>query len=121
MSFELAKAETLSAAPSANDDVPTGLACLVIVARKHGMHLTPSQLIHDNMLSGGELGTAELVKCADNSGMTARVVRLDFDGLTHLRKALPAIVRLKDGSWMILSRVENDDENHQGVMLRDPS
>jgi len=121
MSFELAKAETLSAAPSANDDVPSGLACLIIVARKHGMHLTPSQLIHDNLLSGGEVSTADIIKCADNSGMTAKVVRLDFDGLTHLKKALPAIVRLKDGNWMILSRVESEDENQQGVMLRDPN
>ena len=30
---------------------PTGLGCLVIVARHHGMHLTVPQLIRDNVLT----------------------------------------------------------------------
>src|SRR4051812_38952174 len=81
---------------------PTGLAALVIVARQHGLHLTVSQLIHENVLGGGEVATSEIVKCANNSGMRAKVVRLDWDGLSHLKKALPAILSLKDGSKMVL-------------------
>ncbi|MGJ5206480.1 peptidase domain-containing ABC transporter [Bradyrhizobium sp. HKCCYLR20261] len=99
---------------------PTGLAALVIVARQHGLHLTVSQLIHDNVLSGAEVTTAEIVKSANNSGMTAKVVKLDWDGLSHLKKALPAIVRLKDGSSMVLLRLEGD-ENNPRVVLRDPN
>ena len=34
---------------------PSGLECLVIVARQHGLHLTASQLIHDNLLTGSEV------------------------------------------------------------------
>ncbi|CCD91731.1 putative Toxin secretion ABC transporter (ATP-binding and membrane protein); hlyB-like protein [Bradyrhizobium sp. ORS 375] len=99
---------------------PTGLAALVIVARQHGLHLTVSQLIHDNVLSGAEVSTAEIVKSANNSGMTAKVVKLDWDGLSHLKRALPAIVRLKDGSSMVLLRLEGD-ENNPRVVLRDPN
>ena len=36
---------------------PTGLGCLVIVARHHGMHLTVPQLIRDNVLSGDEVSS----------------------------------------------------------------
>ncbi|MGJ4927608.1 peptidase domain-containing ABC transporter [Bradyrhizobium sp. HKCCYLS2038] len=99
---------------------PTGLAALVIVARQHGLHLTVSQLIHDNVLSGAEVTTAEILKSANNSGMTAKAVKLDWDGLSHLKKALPAIVRLKDGSSMVLLRLDGD-ENNPRVVLRDPN
>ncbi|MGC2782050.1 MAG: peptidase domain-containing ABC transporter [Bradyrhizobium sp.] len=114
-----------SLSPSSFDAVrdgaaPTGLAALVIVARQHGLHLTVSQLIHDNVLSGAEVTAAEIVKSANNSGMTAKLVHLDWDGLSHLKKALPAIVRLKDGSSMVLLRLEGD-ENNPRVVLRDPN
>ncbi|MDA9444617.1 peptidase C39 [Bradyrhizobium sp. CCBAU 51745] len=99
---------------------PTGLAALVIVARQHGLHLTASQLTHDNVLGGGEVTAAEIVKCARNSGMRAKVVRLDWDGLSQLKKALPAIVCLKDGSKMVLLRLEGD-QNNPRVVLRDPN
>ncbi|UPK33969.1 peptidase domain-containing ABC transporter [Bradyrhizobium sp. 186] len=99
---------------------PTGLAALVIVARQHGLHLTVSQLIHENVLGGGEVATSEIVKCANNSGMRAKVVHLDWDGLSHLKKALPAILGLKDGSKMVLLRLEGD-ENNPRVVLRDPN
>ncbi|RXH16959.1 peptidase domain-containing ABC transporter [Bradyrhizobium guangzhouense] len=99
---------------------PSGLECLVIVARQHGLHLTSSQLIHDNVLSGTEVTPSEIVKCASNSGMRAKVVRLDWNGLSHLKKALPAIVCLKDGSKMVLLRLDGD-ENSPRVVLRDPN
>src|SRR5579871_3566883 len=98
-------------APQTEDYEPTGLAALVIVARRHGLHLTVSQLIHDNVLSGGEVSAAQIVKCATNSGMKAKVVRLGWDGLTHLKKALPAIITLKDGTNMVLLRLEGDENN----------
>jgi ATP-binding cassette subfamily B protein len=116
MSFELSSAETRPA----ESNEPTGLACLVIVARQHGLHLTTSQLVHDNVLPAGEVTTADIVKCADNSGMTAKAVHLDWDGLSHLKKALPAIIRLKDGSSMVLLRLDGD-ENSPRVVLRDPN
>ncbi|WP_024516219.1 peptidase domain-containing ABC transporter [Bradyrhizobium sp. Tv2a-2] len=105
--------------PHLEDYEPTGLASLVIVARQHGLNLTVSQLIHDNVLSGGEVSAAQIVKCASNSGMKAKVVRLDWDGLGHLKKALPAIIRLKDDTCMVLVRLDGD-ENNPRIILRDP-
>ncbi|MBR0750752.1 peptidase domain-containing ABC transporter [Bradyrhizobium jicamae] len=99
---------------------PSGLGCLVIVARQHGLHLTTSQLIHENVLGGDEVTTSEILKCANNSGMRAKAVHLDWDGLSHLKKALPAIVCLKDDSKMVLLRLEGD-ENNPRVVLRDPN
>ncbi|MGY4320286.1 peptidase domain-containing ABC transporter [Bradyrhizobium sp. JR3.5] len=111
---------SLVGAPSVEALPPSGLACLVIVARQHGLHLTPSQLIHDNLLDDQEVTLAELLKCANSSGMTAKAVTLDWKGLSHLKRALPAIVRLRDGSHMVLLRLEGD-ENSTRVVLQDPN
>lgn len=111
---------SLVGAPSVEALPPSGLACLVIVARQHGLHLTPSQLIHDNLLGDQEVTLAELLKCANSSGMTAKAVSLDWKGLSHLKRALPVIVRLRDGSHMVLLRLEGD-ENSSRVVLQDPN
>ena len=55
-----------SVPPTAKE--PTGLGCLVIVARHHGMHLTVSQLIRDNVLTGDEVSSPQIVHCARSVG-----------------------------------------------------
>lgn len=99
---------------------PSGLGSLVIVARQHGMHLTVPQLIHDNVLTGNEVTSRELVKCAKGAGLSAKSVTLDWKGLQHLKKALPAIVKLKNGASMVLLRLEGDEDNLR-VVLQDPN
>jgi ATP-binding cassette, subfamily B, bacterial HlyB/CyaB len=120
MAVDASPIATPVVAPQTEDHEPTGLAALVIVARQHGLHLTVSQLTHDNVLSGGEVSTGDIVKCANNSGLRAQVVHLDWSGLSHLKKALPSIIRFKDGSCMVLLRLEGD-ENSPRVVLRDPN
>jgi ATP-binding cassette subfamily B protein len=43
--------------------LPSGLECLVIVARQHGLDLTSTQLIKDNLLTEGEVSPSQLVRC----------------------------------------------------------
>jgi subfamily B ATP-binding cassette protein HlyB/CyaB len=102
------------------EPAPSALECLVIVARRHGIHLTASQLVHDNVLSGSEISSAELLKCAEGAGLTAKSVRLDWHGLQQLKAALPAIVKLKNGASMVLLRLEGEDEGLRFV-LQDPN
>jgi len=111
-----------SAADAAWKDeaAPSALGCLVIVARQHGMHLTVSQLIHDNVLTGEEVSSKQLVKCAKGAGLSAKSVTLDWDGLQQLKKALPAIVKLNNGASMVLLRFDGDEENRRAV-LQDPN
>src|ERR1700722_3449809 len=99
---------------------PSGLECLIIVARQHGLHLTATQLIKDNLLADGEVSLDQVVRCAEKAGMQSKLVKLDWDGLSHLKKALPTIVRLRNGSYMVLLRVEGDANNTR-VVLRDPN
>jgi subfamily B ATP-binding cassette protein HlyB/CyaB len=103
------------------DPAPSsGLGCLIIVARQYGLHLTSTQLIKDNLLTDQEVTVDQLVRCAEKAGLRAKLVKLDWDGLSHLKKALPAIVRLRNGSHMVLLRVDGDANNTR-IMLRDPN
>jgi subfamily B ATP-binding cassette protein HlyB/CyaB len=99
---------------------PSGLGCLVIVARHHGLHLTVPQLVHDNVLANREVSVGEIVKCATSVGLKTKTVNLDWDGLGQLRKVLPAIVRLKSGGSLVLLRLEDDAAAPRAV-LQDPN
>jgi subfamily B ATP-binding cassette protein HlyB/CyaB len=98
----------------------SGLACLVIVARHCGLHLSVPQLIHDNVLTGQQISTAQLLKCARSAGLKAKATHLTWDRLSQLKKALPAIVTLKNGASMVLLRLTGGP-NDARVVLQDPN
>ncbi len=98
----------------------SGLACLVIVARHRGLHLSVSQLIHDNMLTGQQITIPQLLKCAQSAKLKAKVAHLAWDGLSHLNKALPVIVTLKNGASMVLQRLTGGPDDTR-VVLEDPN
>ncbi len=106
-------------AEGARDASPSWLRCLAIVGRSHGLNLTVPQLIKDNLLSSESVTVKELLTCARQAGLKARVIELGFDDLKHLKKALPAIVKLKSGEAMILADVETNGAVPH-VKLRDP-
>ena len=97
-----------------------GLGCLVIIARQHGLHLSTSQLIHDNGLTGKELSVPNLLKCARSAGLKARSLHLKWNALTALKRALPAIVVLQHGRSMVLLRVDGTNDQ-ASVVLQDPN
>ncbi|MBV9637379.1 MAG: peptidase domain-containing ABC transporter [Methylobacteriaceae bacterium] len=105
---------------SGDKSTPSGLGCLSLIARRYGLHLTPAQLVHDHVLSTDEVSTAQLLKCARSSGLRARLITLGWNRLTELKKALPAIVILKNGSSMVLLRTEADGQTFR-VVLQDPN
>jgi ATP-binding cassette subfamily B protein len=105
----------------AADREPSALACLVIVARAHGVHLTTEQMIRENVLTSREAGIPELLKCANTAGLKAKVLNLDWDGLAKLDKVLPVVVRLKHGDTMVLVSVEDSETEMQRVALQDPN
>jgi ATP-binding cassette, subfamily B, bacterial HlyB/CyaB len=98
----------------------SALKCLVLVARHHGLDLSVPQLIHDNALSGSSISPLEVLRCAQSAGLTARVVELDWEGLSELNKALPAIVTLKNRIHMVVRGFEGSADNVR-VVLQDPN
>jgi ATP-binding cassette, subfamily B, bacterial HlyB/CyaB len=97
----------------------SSLACLVIVARHSGVHLSVSQLVHDNVLTSEQVTVSQLLKCARSAKLKAKVVHLTWDGLGHLKKAIPAIVTLKSGASMVLLQLAGGP-NDARIVLQDP-
>src|SRR5262245_16287158 len=64
---------------------PSGLACLVVIARQQGLDLSVSQLIQDNLLPNQEVSIPELIKVARSAGMKAELVKLDWSSLVNLK------------------------------------
>src|SRR5579863_4071904 len=67
---------------------PSGLACLTIVARHHGLHLSVAQLTRDNWLTGREVSVADLLKCGRAAGLKVSALRLSWGRLDRLRRTL---------------------------------
>ncbi|WP_294536430.1 peptidase domain-containing ABC transporter [uncultured Rhodoblastus sp.] len=97
----------------------SALDCLVVVGGRHGLHLTARQIVQDNALPSEDLTESQLVHCARGCGLKAKSVRLDWNGVAGLQRALPAIVRLNSGAWLVLEEVHQSD-GAAYVLLRDP-
>jgi ATP-binding cassette, subfamily B, bacterial HlyB/CyaB len=114
---------------NANDHASSGaqgpgdrsaLECLVIVARHSGVHLSVPQLVHDNLLTAETITVAQLLRCARSAGLKAKTTQLTKDELIQSKKALPAIVTLKNGVHMALLRLAGNP-NEVRVVLQDPN
>lgn len=99
--------------------VRTGLWCLVALARHHGIDLTEDGLLHSHAMPAAEVAPAQMVRMARDAGLKARTVRLDWADLRALGEALPAILRLRDGSYVVLSGLR-EDRGEPEVVVRNP-
>jgi ATP-binding cassette, subfamily B, bacterial HlyB/CyaB len=83
----------------------TGLQCLALLLRFHQVSADPAQIAHQ--FSGAPIGVAEMLRCAKHLKLKARAVTESWAGLMEL--PLPAIVELKDKTFIIVGKVTADD------------
>ena len=100
--------------------VLTGCNALVIIARSFGLHLDAQQMLRNSYLSTEDIGVGALMVCAERAGLRPRGLRPGWEGLLRLARALPAIVHLHNGEFMILTRIEEESGEYRAV-LQDPS
>ena len=97
----------------------SGLGCLVLVGRHFGLNLTVDQLVHDNLLSMGEVTTEQLIGCARRAGLRSSRITLEVGLLSELGDALPAIALMSDGSCLVVAAAPVADEQ-PCILVRDP-
>lgn len=90
----------------------SGLQCLSLLLRFHQISIDPAQISHQ--YSGSQIGVTEMLSCAKRLKIKARAVREDWAGLMKL--PLPAIVELKDKTFVIVGKISADD-----VLVQIPS
>ncbi len=106
---------------TASKDAPaTSLYALVHIALQHGLHLSVEQLKRDYAVEAGEPPMRTLLKIATDVGLTARPARLTWKHLSRLGKALPLILRMRDGRAMVLVAFQERQGEAPAAMLMDP-
>ncbi|WP_422110055.1 type I secretion system permease/ATPase [Bradyrhizobium elkanii] len=97
---------TESPAPGAESehDDESGLIALAILLRCHGIAADPGQIRH--RIGAARLGVTEILRCAKDFGLKAKVQRTSWNRLAVT--PLPGIALLRDGSFLILGKVIDD-------------
>lgn len=93
-------------APSPEPSIDTALACLVMMARFHGVAADPQQIAHEHASQGEKLTTADVMLASRRLDLQAKSVTTSPDRLPTT--PLPAIAVGPYGQYFILARVDGD-------------
>jgi len=80
----------------------TAITCLVLAARRHGVHTTVERVVHDFALTS-EPDSGRLVRIAQDLGLKGRTKKVKWDDLGRVGKAFPVLCRLKNGNWVVIA------------------
>jgi len=108
-----ARAETPPSGADPRHRTDTGLACLVMLARFHGLAADPDQLAHDWGEPGTSFDPTQILRAAKALGLKARRVRTTARRLPHT--PLPALALDAEGQFVILARVDDGQ-----ALIHDP-
>ncbi len=92
----------------------SGLACLMMMARLHGVAADGPQLRHAFSVDGAAFGRTEILLAAKSLGLQAKAVNTPPARLD--RAPLPALALGRDGGFFILARIEADK-----TLIHDPA
>src|SRR5580704_14245567 len=116
-------ATSTDSGPKASDGdafTPSSLHALAWVAGRLGLEVSVTQLSRRFALEPGEPSTATLIALCKEIGLEARSVRMRFEALPRLSRALPAILRARDGGALILEDARSDPASGAVAIIRDP-
>jgi ATP-binding cassette, subfamily B, bacterial HlyB/CyaB len=94
----------------------TGLGCLTLLLRFHGIAVDPAQISH--RCGGTRIGIREMLRCAKELKLKGRAITTDWSRLPKL--PLPAIAECTDGSFLILAQVMDERVLVQSPTARRP-
>ena len=95
----------------AQEKPDSGLSSLLLLLRLNGIAADGEQIRH--RLAGASIGTTEILRCAKEFQLKARLLDSDWERLA--KTPLPAIGEHKDGSFFILGKVSEN-----GALIHDP-
>jgi ATP-binding cassette, subfamily B, bacterial HlyB/CyaB len=106
---------------STSADISSSLRALAAIASRLGMEVSVDQLRRRFALQSGEPDTPTLIALARELGLEARSLHMTFQELPQVARALPAILRAKDGGALILEEARTDPAKGTVAVIRDPS
>ena len=106
-------AESASVPPEIAPATDTGLACLTIVARLHGVAVEPAQIFHEFGEQGRRFDSDLIRHAANKIGLNAKLVNSELVRVSHL--ALPALAIDPSGAMYVIARVSD-----KKILIQDP-
>ena len=102
------------------EKVNTALICFSLIAKEHKIEVTPERLLHEYGLSWEEIPTGTLLRMAKDAGLKAKIFKGRWKDLGRLKKAWPALARLKNGASVVLVGMTTDQDGTPLVGVYDP-
>ncbi len=99
------------------EPVNTALVCFSIVAREHKIELTQDRLRHEYDLDKNEIPVNTFLRICKDHDLKAKKISLSWENLINLKKAFPAIVRLRNGRHMVIAGAFAGDQPAAEVIL----
>ncbi|RKZ89015.1 MAG: type I secretion system permease/ATPase [Gammaproteobacteria bacterium] len=93
--------------------IDTGLACLINLAKLHGLPADPEHLRHIHADPGKHFTEQEIIMAGRDLGLKVRGHNSHWQALN--KTALPVIGQHNDGHWFIIARIDTDK-----VLIHDP-
>jgi ATP-binding cassette, subfamily B, bacterial HlyB/CyaB len=90
----------------------SGLDCLTLLLRFHQVAVNPDQISHQ--FSGAPIGVTEMLRCAKDLKLKARVTSATWESLGKL--PLPVVAELSDNTFLIVGKASAED-----VLVQIPS
>lgn len=94
--------------------VDPGLLTLILTLQSHGIGAEVEQI--RQRCGRGAIGIAEMLRCASDFGLKARIVSAAWEQLASM--PMPVIAALRDGGFLIITRV--NDDKVAAIQLRSP-
>ncbi len=98
------------------EQINTALVCLTIVAGEHKIEITQDRLRHEYNLGKNEIPTNSLLRISKDLGLKARQITIDWNRLISLKKAYPAIAKLKNGRHLVVAGIVPEAEDKEGCI-----
>jgi len=97
----------------------TNLHCLALVARHHGVDLSPERLQHDYAVDERPVEIRQLLRMAKDAGLRARQISLSWTSLLQLGEAFPVLAELENGNWVVIAGPAMGEEEAK-IRVLDP-
>ena len=98
----------------------TGLACLALVGRYHGIDLDERRLSHDYAQPAGEPSLRSLADMAEDNGLKRKMRNLTWDEALALEGVYPVLGRKQSGAYFLLAGVARSDDGDMRLAVIDP-
>lgn len=99
----------------------TGIACLALIGRHHGLDLNERRLTHEYAIDQKEPSFLRLAEIADDCGMRDRQIRLPWEKAVSQFGVYPILGRKRSGSYYVMAGVKDEPNGDQKLAVIDPA